>query len=596
MGASKSRQRTLSTNQEATSEHISAVASDEEVDQIEAEVTRVEADISEVKCKKRERLKELDLFVLDNSIRESTVGQLRSHTLQNKLDIFEQVKKVGIKDVIIASFSHMTRVDDDFVQYLKDHNEDFTHFYSFSEITEGIKDGWCDTETIPVALQKNHHFGIPNTIFEVDLANEDIEWETKFTADDMCQLIKKWLKWVYDNISVKARILFNFRDFPVAMSTAPKRILKVVQFLSKLPVNHQPFGLCFEDPMGEYLPEELEAWTASLRRIMTVNGWLDGKILVHIHQKWDLQTASQLDCLSAGADGIWASLCEEGAAMGHACAAITMMNLVRLGNTKILEKYNCTEIRNAAVEITKITTGRDPHPKQVLYGGRAIDLVLGVLGVGDFDLAKFFGIETPNRMTTLVSTDMIIDKLEKDFGKDPQFTKEIAEKMKEQMLLDVRSGRKEEYNSAAGVALLFDCAGGKLTEKMGEAVASVEVESSRHKQLIDEIRKEWDKWDKRDEVQNDDRLQFDNFYHGFMQPYFGCYRCVTTKKGLKALDMDKDGYIDWYEFLVYIKWALRQYPDVEDAESLMSIVFEKGLMPAMRDERIKQKAFNRTIY
>ena len=38
-----------------------------------------------------ETLKNLDLFVLDNSIRESTVGALRGHTLQNKIDILEQV-------------------------------------------------------------------------------------------------------------------------------------------------------------------------------------------------------------------------------------------------------------------------------------------------------------------------------------------------------------------------------------------------------------------------------------------------------------------------------------------------------------------------
>ena len=363
---------------------------------IEAEVTRVAADVRKVNSKRRKILQDLDLFVLDNSIRESTVGQLRSHTLQNKLDIFEQVKKVGIEDVVVASFSHMTRVDDDFVQHLKDNGEDFTHFYSFSEITEGIKDGQCNTETIPVSLQKNRDFGIPNTIFEFDLASENIEWETKFMVDDMCQLIQKWLKWVHDNIATKARVLFNFRDFPMAMGTAPKGVLKVVQFLSKLPAEHRPFGFCFEDALGEYLPDELEAWTASVRRIMTANGWLDGKILVHIHQKWDLQTAAQLNCLSSGADGIWASLCEEGAALGHACSAVTMMNLVRLGNTKVLEKYNCVELRNAAKEVTRITTGKDPHPKQVVYGERATDLVLGALGVGDFDVAKFFGVETPN--------------------------------------------------------------------------------------------------------------------------------------------------------------------------------------------------------
>jgi len=551
------------------------------MDEIKAEVARVQKDIKDVKVQKRERLQNLDFFVLDNSIRESTVGQLRSHTLENKIKILEQVRKVGYKHIIIASFSHMTRVDDDFVRYLKDKGEDFTNFYSFSEVTEGVKDGRYDTETVPVSLQKNCDLGIPNTFFEMDLANEDVEWDTKFTTDDMCQMIYKWMKWTYDHITKDARILFNFRDLPFCMTVAPDRLLYVVRFLSKLPVEHRPFALCFEDPFGEYLPEELEAWTASMRRTMTANGWNDGKILVHIHQKWDLQTASQLDCLTGGADGVWASLCEEGAALGHACSAITLMNLIRLGNTKVLENFNCVELRNAAKEVTRITTGREPHPKQVLYGERATDLVFGFLGIGDFDVAKFFGCEAPNRITTLATTDMIIDRLENFFGKCSQFTEEIAMKMKEQMLLDVRNGRKEEYNSAAGLALLFDRSGGKLTEKMADAIAKVEVKASYHKQLIAEIREEWDRWDKRDKEQNDGRLQFDNFYHGFMQPYFGCYRCVTTKKAIRALDMDKDNYVDWKEFLVYIKWALNQYPNVENAEALMSIVFEKGLMPAI---------------
>ena len=76
--------------------------------------------------------------------------------------------------------------------------------------------------------------------------------------------------------------------------------------------------------------------------------------------------------------------------------------------------------------------------------------------------------------------------------------------------------------------------------------------------------------------------------HGFMAPYFGCYRCHSTKLGLQAMDMDRDGYVDWNEFLVYIKWALREYPDTESADDLMSNVFEKGLISAMRDDRRKR--------
>ena len=94
-------------------------------------------------------------------------------------------------------------------------------------------------------------------------------------------------------------------------------------------------AVLFEEPTGECLPDEMETWTATLRRTMTACGWQDGKLLVHIHQKWDLQTAAQLDCLNAGADGIWCSLCEEGAAMGHACSSITIINFIRLENTKV---------------------------------------------------------------------------------------------------------------------------------------------------------------------------------------------------------------------------------------------------------------------
>ena len=47
---------------------------------IDSIIGKVKKDISE-KCQKRKTLQEVDLIVLDNSIRESTVGQLRGHTL-----------------------------------------------------------------------------------------------------------------------------------------------------------------------------------------------------------------------------------------------------------------------------------------------------------------------------------------------------------------------------------------------------------------------------------------------------------------------------------------------------------------------------------
>ena len=556
---------------------------------IQQEVSRVQADIDSVRVQKRERLRDLDLFILDNSIRESTVGQLRSHTIENKKKIFQQVKRCGIHSLIVASFSHMTRVDDQFCQWLKDEGEDFSKLFSFSEVTEGLRNGAYDTETVPISLRKNKQYGLYNTFFEVDLADPNCEWDTKFTVDDMCQLIFKWMNWVYDNINKKARILINFRDLPMVMSDAPERLLTIVKFLARLPPEKRMFALAFEDPMGEYLPEELEAWTASVRRVMDANGWASGRLLLHIHQKWDLQTASTLDCLSAGADGIWSSLCEEGAAMGHASSSVTLMNLIRLGNQKVLKTYNCKEFRKAAIEVTRITTGKAPHPKQVVYGERALDLVFGFIGVGDFNLGEFFGEETVNRITTLATNEMIRDRLINLFGENPQFTLDMAQKMKDKMMEDLQSvpPRKEEYMSPMGIALLFDRAGGKLTEKMSEEISRVKLKETHHKELIEDIRELWDFWDSAELQQRDNCLQFDSFYHGFMAPYFGCYRCVDTKQALKAMDMDNDGYIDWNEFMVYVKWALHQYPNVDNADDVLSIVFEKGLIPAMRDEKVR---------
>jgi len=54
------------------------------------DIERMQREIREEK-QKRKALKEMELFVLDNSLRESTVGQLRGHTIENKWKIYEQV-------------------------------------------------------------------------------------------------------------------------------------------------------------------------------------------------------------------------------------------------------------------------------------------------------------------------------------------------------------------------------------------------------------------------------------------------------------------------------------------------------------------------
>lgn len=535
-----------------------------------------------------DQLTNLDFFVLDNSLRESTVGQLRGHTLENKQAIYKIVKSLNVHGMIVASFSNMHRVDDEFCKWLVAEGEDFSKLWSFSEVYSGkVVNGRPTNDKLPDGLAKNKEFGIYNTVLEIDLADANHTWGTGWTIEECCALLEERMDFVYNEINKEAKIFVNIRDVAVVMAKAPKRCLTIVEHLAKMPKDRRPFGIVFEDPFGDSMYQMAGAWCKAIRTVMSANGW-NGHLLNHIHERWEMQTAATLECLANGGDGVWASVCVEGAAMGHASSCVTLTNLIRLGNTKVLESMNCTKFRQAAIDVTKITTNHPPHPKQCVYGKRAVDLVFGFIGVGDFNLGDFFGERTTNRMTTLVTPEMIVDQLNFLFGKDPQFTVEMANKMKEKMLEDLNSvpPRKEEYQSAMGIAMLFDRCGGKLTAAMSDAIAKVQLSDPHHERIVAEIRAEWDNWDAREASVKDDQLEFDSFYHGFLQPYFGCYRCVETKQALKAIDMDSDGYVDWNEFLVYIKWALRQYPEMTNADEVLEVAFQQGLIPASRDEKV----------
>ena len=549
--------------------------------------------------KERCTLRELDCFVLDNSLRESTVGALRGHTLENKWRIYDEVKRCGFKHIIVAAFSHMTRVDDHFVRELLERGEDMSTLYSFSEGWGGVSDGLPDLNTLPVALNKMKDLKLCNPIFEIDLADSRIDWN-KFTVDSVNQVLVDRIQWVKKNLANDAKVFVNFRDFSIAMESpdSARRLLSVAEFLARLPTDSRPLGLVFEEPTGKNFPAQLAAWTRCVRRVMDAGGWSSGKLLAHVHEKWGLAETAQLACLGSGADGVWASVCSEGAALGHACSSVTLLNLVRLGNKKVLGRYNCTELRRAAMRVTEITSGRPPHPKQPVYGERALDMAFdfggisgGHVGEGDFNLASFFGEEAPKRISTLASADMVLARLKNLFGDHGTFDISIAVKMKKLMIDDLSKNRKEEYMSEMGLALLFDRAGGSLTQAMRDVIEKVGVEAAHHQSLLGQVREIWDTWDLREaaELQGDDCLEFDSFYNGFMAPYFGCFRCDDTRRGLCAIDMDSDGRVDWSEFSLYLKWALRQYPNIHDVDQLLSITFRKGIIPAMHDELLEKQ-------
>ena len=134
--------------------------------------------------------------------------------------------------------------------------------------------------------------GLMHVIFEVDLGDATYDF-SKFTIDDMCALLKKWITWTHDNLYEEAKVFVNLRDPPDVMPEHADRCFHLVQFLATLPKRLRPEGMLFEEPRGKSLPEECGTWAKYMRKIMDANNW-NGHLLVHVHQKFDLCEATQL--------------------------------------------------------------------------------------------------------------------------------------------------------------------------------------------------------------------------------------------------------------------------------------------------------------
>ena len=156
----------------------------------------------------------------------------------------------------------------------------------------GISNKVPDTKTVPIGLRKLKEGGLWHVIFEVDLGDATYDFK-RFTMDDMCNLIKKWIIWAHDFLHEESKVFINLRDPPDVMPEHSHRCFQLVHFLATFPNRLRPAGMLFEEPRGKSLPEECGTWTKYIRKIMNENDW-KGHLLVHVHQKFDLCEATAL--------------------------------------------------------------------------------------------------------------------------------------------------------------------------------------------------------------------------------------------------------------------------------------------------------------
>ena len=226
------------------------------------------------------------------------------------------------------------------------------------------------------------------------MADESIDWDGKFPVSKFMEMMAFLLEWTHRNLVKPGdslpRNMLNLRDLPFAMIKYPERTLNIVSELAKLPGDIRPDALIFEEPVGDNFPDEIAGWTPLLREAMDDNHWTskfqgdgtpDGMLLFHAHKQCGLADASVLHFLAAGGDGVWSSISEEGAAMRHACSAVTLANLAHLGNKDVVTRYNTRNPAKAARAVTETVTNKPTNPRQIVYGPRAVEAVFGFAGI-----------------------------------------------------------------------------------------------------------------------------------------------------------------------------------------------------------------------
>ena len=275
---------------------------------------------------------------MDSSLRETNPGALEGYTLEKMRKVYEEIRKCDFKYFTLGSFTRQSQVEELFLNQLIADGDDLSRVFFFTEVWDNIQNKVPQSQ-LPQSLMDCWTFGVKNVIFEIDLNSYKIDYEN-FNVEMINALFKERVNWVRKLLSPVALIFVHIRDFSSTMQNHQERVEEFVRFLSTQTPEDRIFGILFED-LGDSLPTQLEIWTRAVRQEMDQGGWKDGHLLFHQQEKWGLMHAANLGVLASGADGMMTAVCKEGAGMGHADSCTAITNLIRLGNRKVLDRYNC---------------------------------------------------------------------------------------------------------------------------------------------------------------------------------------------------------------------------------------------------------------
>lgn len=405
---------------------------------------------------KIDRLRSMQPYLIDLSLRENPVGARIGQTLADKLAILPRLREFGFRNILLGTLDYAMpdelEVDDDFMMYLRDHQADMNGCFAFTDIGLTAADG---TFTPSPSQRKLQAYGVPNTLHEIYLSKAGMAGQ--YDLETLRRSLPASIAWLNANIrgddGGQPRILINIVDGCDAFAEDPDTACLILSLLAEQAIE----GISIEDDRGTYLPFQVGAFVAVARSFLPP----PLKLLVHMHAGGGFENASVIEALLNGADGAWGGLPKRAAIIGHASLGELIANLVRVGNPHMQASYRLDQLLQLATRL-QVLDEEEPVPDDLpILGNNAYRLPLSFFRqqAGRFmDLPpEAIGGAYRYRICPVVSDAAVIaGRLAEVTGQAAEsFPEAVLDRMIRLMRRDLRAGKRIAYDEPAQLLQLF---------------------------------------------------------------------------------------------------------------------------------------------
>lgn len=404
---------------------------------------------------KIERLRNIEPYLLDLSLRENTVGSRLGQTLQDKLAILPKLREFGFRHIDLGTLDYELpdelETGDDFMAALRDGQVDVSGCFAATAMGLAGADGVFVPDPSQLKLRA---YRIPNTLHEISLSREGMAGQ--YDLDTLRRSLPASIAWLHGNIrgdeGGPPKIIVNIADGCDAFADNLEAVCSILSLLAEQPIE----GVSIEDDRGTYLPLQVGAFVAVARSLLPPRL----KLLVHVHAGAGYENASVIEALLNGADGVWGGLPKRAATIGHASLGELIANLLRLGNRSV-EHYRLDQLLPLATWLQELDDGEAVPDDYPVLGRNAYRLTYSAFRqhagrAMDLPPERIGGRYRYRICPAISDHEVIAGRLAEVLGREPgEFGAALVESMMRLMRRDLRAGRRIDYDQPDALVDLY---------------------------------------------------------------------------------------------------------------------------------------------